>query len=142
MFAKLGFERVATACLVVTWITRKNQKLHFCSWSAVGTQEIVRLSMGSQLALPVKKHSPESFHINEMARPEGIEPPTLCLEGRCSLQLSYGRAVRSTSSCSVYCILAAGNERASLGLCPILCPPMFEIAFRTGSSDGWTYRLE
>jgi hypothetical protein len=26
-----------------------------------------------------------------MARPEGIEPPTLCLEGRCSIQLSYGR---------------------------------------------------
>jgi hypothetical protein len=26
-----------------------------------------------------------------MARPEGIEPPTLCLEGRRSFQLSYGR---------------------------------------------------
>ena len=28
-----------------------------------------------------------------MARPEGIEPPTLCLEGRRSIRLSYGRAV-------------------------------------------------
>jgi hypothetical protein len=27
-----------------------------------------------------------------MARPEGFEPPTLCLEGRCSIRLSYGRS--------------------------------------------------
>ena len=26
-----------------------------------------------------------------MARPLGLEPRTLCLEGRCSIQLSYGR---------------------------------------------------
>src|ERR1700755_348401 len=26
-----------------------------------------------------------------MACPEGIEPPTTCLEGRCSIQLSYGQ---------------------------------------------------
>jgi hypothetical protein len=26
-----------------------------------------------------------------VARPEGIEPPTLCLEGRRSIRLSYGR---------------------------------------------------
>ena len=29
----------------------------------------------------------------KVARPEGLEPPTLCLEGRCSIQLSYGRTV-------------------------------------------------
>ena len=29
-----------------------------------------------------------------MVRPERLELPTLCSEGRCSIQLSYGRAVR------------------------------------------------
>jgi hypothetical protein len=29
-----------------------------------------------------------------MACPEGLEPPTCCLEGNCSIQLSYGQKVR------------------------------------------------
>jgi hypothetical protein len=29
----------------------------------------------------VKSDSIYSFHVNEMARPEGFEPPTFCLEG-------------------------------------------------------------
>ena len=30
-----------------------------------------------------------------MVRPERLELPTLCSEGRCSIQLSYGRSQRS-----------------------------------------------
>jgi hypothetical protein len=32
-----------------------------------------------------------------MARPEGLEPPTLCFEGRCSIQLSYRRSLPNLS---------------------------------------------
>ena len=32
-----------------------------------------------------------------MARPGRLELPTLCLEGRCSVQLSYGRAANPDS---------------------------------------------
>jgi hypothetical protein len=30
----------------------------------------------------------------KMVRPEGLEPPTLWFEARCSIQLSYGRTLR------------------------------------------------
>src|SRR5437773_12241519 len=36
-----------------------------------------------------------------MARPPGLEPGTLCLEGRCSIQLSYGRTMRDVSGAGV-----------------------------------------
>ena len=32
-----------------------------------------------------------AFHWRKMVYPEGIEPTTLGLEGRCSIQLSYGQ---------------------------------------------------
>ena len=34
----------------------------------------------------------EMQSIDSMVRPEGLEPPTLGSEVRCSIQLSYGRA--------------------------------------------------
>jgi hypothetical protein len=39
---------------------------------------------------------------NAVARPEGLEPPTLCFEGRRSIQLSYGRTVQSILPSSTY----------------------------------------
>jgi hypothetical protein len=39
------------------------------------------------------------YHIAKgMARPERFELPTLCFEGRCSIQLSYGRTLSTDSS--------------------------------------------
>ena len=33
-------------------------------------------------------------YIHHMARQKGLEPLTYCLEGSCSIQLSYGRLLR------------------------------------------------
>ena len=35
--------------------------------------------------------------LKNVARPGRLELPTLCLEGRCSIQLSYGRALSNLS---------------------------------------------
>jgi hypothetical protein len=39
-------------------------------------------------------HKPDS----RVASPAGLEPATLCLEGRCSIQLSYGLALYCDSN--------------------------------------------
>ncbi len=46
----------------------------------------------AQLALDL--YNPPGGLRNRLAPREGIEPPTRCLEGSCSIQLSYRGAVR------------------------------------------------
>ena len=47
-------------------------------------------------ALPTELRSPQ-LHPH-LVRPPGLEPGTYALEGRCSIQLSYGRSVISFST--------------------------------------------
>jgi hypothetical protein len=57
-----------------------------------------------------KSDSSYSFQFNEMARPAGLEPAPFCLEGRRSIQLSYGRAATTLILEHFWC------ERASYGV--------------------------
>ena len=52
-----------------------------------------------------------------MARPERFELPTLCFEGRCSIQLSYGRVVFSLVN--RYFLMMA--DRVEVIVCPFVC---------------------
>ncbi len=45
----------------------------------------------AQLQSHLKFAKPGKWVVPEVVRPAGLEPATLCLEGRCSIHLSYGR---------------------------------------------------
>ena len=49
-------------------------------------------------ALPTELRPPLGHYKHSMARPAGLEPATLGLEGRCSIRLSYGRYVECLGS--------------------------------------------
>jgi hypothetical protein len=46
-----------------------------------------------------------------MARPAGLEPAATGLEGRCSIQLSYGRTGELYPFCSGYDVACSGANR-------------------------------
>jgi hypothetical protein len=48
----------------------------------------------------------------KVARPERFELPTLCFEGRCSIQLSYGRETTMLPDW-LFAFYAAGSEPLS-----------------------------
>ena len=81
-----------------------------------------------------------------MVRPAGIEPATLALEGRCSIQLSYGR-VGTGSAYPVALIvrLRVGSSKVGRGdrirTCDILLPKQarYRAALRPDSRITMTY---
>jgi hypothetical protein len=52
-----------------------------------------------------------------MARPARLERATLCLEGRCSIQLSYGRAVNYCNSIIELAVVDLDSPRSHLLCC-------------------------
>ena len=68
----------------------------------------------------------ENFWREEIVGPEGLEPPTLCFEGRCSIQLSYG-PVEKFITTRDSCVFVAQAFFARAAERPIkiidLCPP-------------------
>ena len=59
-------------------------------------KELCNQALGSLFSVQTlleakKKHIPKL--ICALSGPEGLEPPTYCLEGSCSIQMSYGPKV-------------------------------------------------
>ena len=52
--------------------------------------------------------------IDTLVRPEGLEPSTPCLEGRCSIHLSYGR-VRSYTELPFRSLTDTAGQPSELG---------------------------
>ncbi len=60
-------------------------------------QHLVAVLSSGYLLQPIwlqtESFLPNQHHLVKMARPAGLEPATIRLEGGCSIQLSYGRKV-------------------------------------------------
>ena len=88
-------EGVKVPCLT-TWrhpcVGRKNR-----DWDFSQSLFLSGVGKGTR-TLDTRNHNPVlsrlsyTHHRSEMVRQEGFEPPAYCLEGSCSIQLSYWRA--------------------------------------------------
>jgi hypothetical protein len=76
--------------------------------------------------------------IENVARPERLELPTLCSGGTRSIQLSYGRVFNLPNPITELAAAALALPETAFRLDPKLCLPSLDIAARTASSEGWT----
>ena len=65
-----------------------------------------------------------------LACPEGLEPPTCCLEGSCSIQLSYGQPIQ---------IQKRPDERADFAFNEMVGAAGFELATLCSQSSHVFY---
>src|ERR1700691_2793320 len=69
--------------------------------------------------------------IRKMARPERFELPTLCFEGRCSIQLSYGRVVCFSNSITELAACDFDSPGSCFHRCAQFCAQLAETSRRT-----------
>ena len=88
--ALAGVSEREPAAEILSRVLAKDQK---CYWCARRDSNLRRLAGVSEAGARSRNPEPGSGEGSEtpLVRPERLELPTLCSEGRCSIRLSYGR---------------------------------------------------